>query len=99
MIVIVLSKCPPALRGDLTKWLFEVSTNVFVGRLTARVRDELWDRILIYCKDGRATMVYETDNEQRMESRVHNTGWQPTDFDGIWMMMKPVKGASSSLQN
>ena len=33
MTVIVLTDCPPSLRGDLTKWLQEVNTNVFVGHL------------------------------------------------------------------
>jgi CRISPR-associated protein Cas2 len=37
MIVLILTDCPPALRGDLTKWLQEVNTNVYVGRVNARV--------------------------------------------------------------
>lgn len=40
MIVITLANCPPALRGDLTKWLQEISTGVYVGQVSARVRDE-----------------------------------------------------------
>lgn len=45
MIVIILNNCPPALRGDLTKWLQEVNTGVYVGQVSARVRDELWARV------------------------------------------------------
>ncbi len=96
MIVIVLSKCPPALRGDLTKWMFEISTGVFVGRLTARVRDELWERVVCYCGDGRATMVYSASNEQRMQFRVFNTDLIPTDFDGLWLMVKPSDDSVSA---
>lgn len=58
MIVVVLEKCPLALRGDLTKWLQEISLGVYVGRVSARVRDELWNRICKECKTGRATMVF-----------------------------------------
>ena len=32
MIVIMLSDCPPKVRGDLSKWLCEINTGVFVGK-------------------------------------------------------------------
>ncbi len=89
MLVICLSKCPPALRGDLTRWLQEIDTGVYAGHVSARVREELWERIVSNIKDGRATMVYSARNEQRMEFRVHNTGWIPIDFDGLKLMLRP----------
>ncbi|MGI5878957.1 MAG: type I-E CRISPR-associated endoribonuclease Cas2e [Christensenellales bacterium] len=89
MIVITLANCPPALRGDLTKWLQEISTGVYVGQVSARVRDEVWERIKDNAQTGNATMVYSTNNEQRMDFRVHNTGWQPIDFDGLKLMLRP----------
>jgi CRISPR-associated protein Cas2 len=69
--------------------MFEVSTNVFVGRVGSRVRDELWERVKKECKDGRATMVYGTNNEQRFDFRVHNSEWEPIDFDGLKLMLRP----------
>ncbi len=89
MIVIILNNCPPALRGDLTKWLQEVNTGVYVGQVSARVRDELWARVQGNVKSGRATMVFNTNNEQGMDFRVHNTSWEPIDFDGLKLMLKP----------
>ncbi|MDN5357340.1 MAG: CRISPR-associated protein Cas2 [Candidatus Methanomethylophilaceae archaeon] len=89
MIVISLINCPPSLRGDLTKWLFEVSTNVFVGRTSARVRDEIWDRVVKSCKNGRAVMVFGADNEQRFDFRVHNGEWEPVDLNGLKIMRRP----------
>ena len=73
MVVITLTDCPPALRGDLTKWLFEINVGVYVGQVSARVRDELWKRIIDNVKVGRVTMVYQTNNEQRIGFRVHNS--------------------------
>lgn len=89
MVVIVLEKCPLSLRGDLTKWLQEISMGVFVGRVSARVRDRLWDRICSEAKGGRATMVFTAQNEQHLDFRVHNTTWEPIDFDGMKLMMRP----------
>jgi len=87
--VVVLSNCPPRLRGDLTKWMIEVNTNVYVGQFSARVRDELWQRICENVKSGQATMVFSANGEQKMDFRVHNTVWEPTDFDGIKLMLRP----------
>ena len=95
MIVIALSDCPPKIRGDLSKWLFEVNTGVYVGKLSARVREELWDRICENLSKGKATMVYSACNEQGMEFRVHNTVWQPTDYDGLTLMRRPLSSGNA----
>lgn len=89
MLVITMTDCPIGLRGDLTKWLLEISAGVFVGQVSARVRDHLWERIKETTKDGRATMVFNMNNEQKLDFRVHNSTWEPIDFDGIRLMLRP----------
>ena len=42
-------------------------------------------------------MVYSANNEQRMEFRVHNTTWQPVDFEGLTLMRRPSAAAASEL--
>lgn len=92
MVVIHLANCPPKLRGDLTKWLCEINTGVYVGNVSARVRDEIWDRVCENLKNGSATMVFNAQNEQKMDFRVHNTTWMPVDFDGIKLIRRPISG-------
>ena len=92
MVVITLSDCPPKVRGDLSKWLFEINTGVYVGNLSTRVRQELWQRIRENLKNGRATMVYSAPGEQQMRFEVHNSLWQPVDLDGIKLMRRPLPG-------
>jgi CRISPR-associated protein Cas2 len=89
MTVITITDVPPSLRGDLTKWLFEINSGVYVGNLTARVREQLWQRVCDGAKQGRATMVFRANNEQHLDFRVHNTTWEPIDFDGLKLMMRP----------
>ena len=36
MVVVTLTDCPSKLRGDLTKWLMEINTGVYVGKVSAR---------------------------------------------------------------
>jgi len=89
MMVLTLSNCPSALRGSLSAWLQEIDTNVFVGTVSARVRDALWERVCEHIKTGRATLVYPAQGEQRLAFRVHNTAWQPLDYDGLQLMLRP----------
>ncbi|MBR6580775.1 MAG: type I-E CRISPR-associated endoribonuclease Cas2 [Ruminococcus sp.] len=90
MIVVSMTKCPPKLRGDLSKWLLEINTGVYVGQVSARVRDALWKRICDNIGDGQATMVFSTNNEQHMDFYIHNTTWKPIDLDGIKLMKRPL---------
>ena len=64
MIVLVLSAVPEGLRGHVTRWLMEISPGVFVGTLSARVRERLWEIVTENMKTGRAVMVYRARNEQ-----------------------------------
>lgn len=90
MVVLVLTACPAGLRGHLTRWLLEISPGVFVGVITARVRELMWLRVLELCKDGRAIMVYRAKNEQGLAFQVHRHDWEPVDVDGIALMRRPV---------
>lgn len=97
MVVLTIIDCPVGLRGDLTKWLLEISPGVFVGRVSTRVRDNLWERVKEFSKNGRATMVYSTNNEQRLGFRVHNSQWEPIDFDGLKLIMRPSPSRTKKL--
>ncbi|WP_306514900.1 type I-E CRISPR-associated endoribonuclease Cas2e [Corynebacterium sp.] len=91
MIVLIVTACPAGLRGDLTKWLTELSPGVFVGTPSARIRELLWARTIELCKDGRALLVQAAKNEQGMEFRTHRHDWEPADFDGLTLLMRPQK--------
>lgn len=94
MVVIVLSACPAGLRGHLTRWLLEISAGVFVGHVSTRVRDLLWLNVCEMTSGGRALMVFSVPGEQRMDFRVYNHHWVPTDFDGLTLMMRPAADTS-----
>ena len=66
-----------------------------MGQLSSRVRDALWDRVCKNLQTGRATMVYTTNGEQKMDFRVHNTSWTPVDFDGIKLIRRPLPQGSA----
>lgn len=88
MIVITMSNCPLKLRGDLSRWLIEIDTGVFVGNINTRVRELVWERVCQNIKNGRATMVFGTNGEQKLDFRIHNTNWEPVDYDGITLIRR-----------
>lgn len=87
MIVITLTKVPKSLSGDLTKWYQEIQTGVYVGNVSARIRDMLWDRIMKNIGHGEATMVYNANNEFGYQFRTTRKDREVIDFDGIPLMM------------
>lgn len=96
MTVVILESCPQGLRGDMTKWLLEINTGVYVGNINARVRDHLWERICANIRNGKETMVWSVRGEQGMNFRVHNTTLQPIDYDGITLMMRPLPSSETA---
>jgi CRISPR-associated protein Cas2 len=67
----------------------EIAAGVYVGRVSARVRDKLWERVVETCKGGRAVLVFNANTEQRMDFRIHGETWEPIDFDGLKLMLRP----------
>ena len=61
-----------------------------MGRVSARVREELWKRICSHVKDGQAAMVFNAANEQGMDFYTWNSSWSPVDLDGIKLMLHPL---------
>jgi CRISPR-associated protein Cas2 len=63
MLVIVVENVPPRLRGRLNVYLIEIRTGVYIGDMTKRVRDMLWEQVVSFCKNGNAVMVWSTNTE------------------------------------
>ena len=89
MIVLSVTNCPLQLRGDLTKWMIEIDVGVYVGNLSARVREKLWERVTSNIRTGKAIMVYSSNNEQGFQILTHNTDWTPVLSEGLCLMQKP----------
>lgn len=87
--VITLSRAAPNLRGDLTKWLQEISTGVYIGNINTKVREQLWSRVLENIGNGEATISYGFRNELGYQFKVHNTKRSKIDFDGIPLVYIP----------
>ncbi|MFB6626290.1 type I-E CRISPR-associated endoribonuclease Cas2e [Streptomyces sp. NPDC056374] len=87
MIVISATAVPDHLRGALTRWLLEVTPELYIGTVSARVRDELWTSVAACTADGAAVLAYPAANEQGFTLRtVGSRRRVPIDFDGLTLM-------------
>jgi len=93
VIILVLTAVPPGLRGDLSRWLTEVSPGVFCGRVSRRVRDLLWERVRAGLRGGSAVLVAASgDQEQGYEILTCGRDrWVPDDYDGLTLIRKPPR--------
>lgn len=89
MTVIVLTAVTPGLRGELTRWLLEISPGVFAGRVSRRVREHLWAYARDRCGDGCAVMLSTARHEQGFVIETAGRDrWVPVDMDGLTLMRR-----------
>lgn len=90
MLVLILESVPPSLRGELTRWLLEPKACVFVGRVSAMVRDKLWEKACGQSKEGGCVMIYTSNNEQGFQIRSWGkTARRVEDFEGLFLVRVP----------
>ncbi len=103
MIVVSLSNVPPRLKGFLTKYLWEISTGVYVGSVNVRIKDAIWDRICDNTENaGKAIMVFPATNEQGFDFQIIGSTWVPVDYEDLKLIMRPTekkKDKVEELQN
>ncbi|MBI2873710.1 MAG: type I-E CRISPR-associated endoribonuclease Cas2 [Firmicutes bacterium] len=90
MVVIVLERVPASVRGELTRWMLEPHSGIFVGTLSAMVRDRLWDKICQGARDGGCVMIYNAANEQGFAIKTSgDTRRLVEDFEGLFLIRVP----------
>jgi len=84
MVVMIVEAAPKRLRGELTRWMLEPKAGIFVGTMSAMVRDKLWERTVAAMEDRGCIQIYRTNNEQGFSIRSHgDTKRKIVDFDGL----------------
>ncbi|MFV8239975.1 type I-E CRISPR-associated endoribonuclease Cas2e [Aerococcus viridans] len=90
MTVITVRNAPNSLRGDLTKWMQEISIGVYIGNFNSRIRAELWGRVIESVQGGEATLSYYARSENGYEFETYNTDRKRVDYDGIPLVLIPT---------
>jgi len=84
MLVTVVENAPPRLRGRLAIWLLEVRAGVYVGKVSKRVREMIWEQIEKGIGDGNAVMAWSTNSESGFDFMTLGANRRiPVEMDGI----------------
>ncbi|NMA26177.1 MAG: type I-E CRISPR-associated endoribonuclease Cas2 [Burkholderiales bacterium] len=90
MVIFILECVPSSLRGELTRWMLELKAGVFVGDMSALVRDRLWELACSKMKSGSGMMAYSADTEQGFAIRFWGMGSRLVeDFEGLALIRIP----------
>ncbi len=97
MVIVVVERVPVKLRGELSRWLLEPRAGVFVGTISALVRDKLWTLVCEACDSARspgrkpgALLVYRARTEQGFIIRSHgDPSRHIVDYEGLTLVRVP----------
>lgn len=84
MLVVITENAPPRLRGRLGLWLVEVRAGVYVGKVSRRVREMIWNNLEQGIDEGNAVMVWSSNTESGFDFLTLGANRRiPVEMDGI----------------
>ncbi|EBC2855216.1 type I-E CRISPR-associated endoribonuclease Cas2 [Salmonella enterica subsp. enterica] len=84
MLVVVTENVPPRLRGRLAGWLLEIRAGVYVGDVSAKIREMIWQQISVLTDEGNVVMAWATNTESGFEFQTFGENRRiPVDLDGL----------------
>ena len=84
MLMVVTENVPPRLRGRLAIWLLEVRAGVYVGDVSRRIREMIWEQVNALAEEGNVVMAWATNTESGFEFQTFGTNRRvPVDHDGL----------------
>ncbi|CDH05513.1 CRISPR-associated protein Cas2 (modular protein) [Xenorhabdus bovienii str. oregonense] len=83
---------PPRLRGRLAIWLIEIRAGVYVGDVSQKIREMIWEQITELTEAGNAVMVWGTNTKSGFDFQTFGENRrEPIDFDGLRLVkFKPL---------
>lgn len=90
MVLVILEKVPPGLRGELTRWMLEPKSGVFVGSVSGMVRERLWEKLCDESRNGSCVMIHSDNTEQGFSIRIKGEpSREVVDFEGLFLVRVP----------
>lgn len=86
MVVMILEKVPTSLKGELSRWLTEIKPGVFLGHVSALVREALFERCCARMRDGGVIMIAPAQTEQGFRIRsAGNLSKEIIEHEGLYL--------------
>jgi CRISPR-associated endoribonuclease cas2 len=86
-LVVVAENIPPRLRGRLAIWLLEVRAGVYIGDVSRRTREMIWQQLETGSEEGNVVMAWASNHESGYEFQTLGENRRiPIEFDGLYLV-------------
>ncbi len=86
-IVVVTEAVPDRLRGRLAIWLLEVRAGVYIGDVSRRTREMLWEQVADGLEEGSVVIAWQSANESGYEFQTLGPNRRmPVEYDGLYLV-------------
>lgn len=83
-LVVVTENVPPRLRGRLAIWLLEVRAGVYIGDVSRRTREMIWQQLEAGSEEGNVVMAWASRSESGYDFQTLGANRrEPIDHDGL----------------
>ena len=94
-LVVVTENVPPRLRGRLAIWLLEVRAGVYIGDVSKRVREMIWQQLEAGYEEGNVVMAWASPSESGFDFQTLGKNRRiPVDYDGLRLVDFTPQNAS-----
>lgn len=98
LTIFVTENASSSLRGEISRWMLELKSGVFIGTLSKLVREKLWVKISNRIGKGGAAFIQAKNNEQKFDiSTTGNFERSVISFDGLQLIRIPTKNYTFKL--
>jgi CRISPR-associated protein Cas2 len=99
MLVIVVENAPPRLRGRLAIWLLEVRAGIYVGKVSRRIREMIWNTVEVGLQDGNAVMAWTTNTESGFDFVTLGANRRiPLEMEGVKLVSFLPETAADNIE-
>ena len=86
-LVVVTENVPPRLRGRIAIWLLEVRAGVYIGDVSRRTREMIWEQLAEGYENGSVVMAWASSHESGYEFQTLGPSRRlPVEFDGLYLV-------------
>jgi CRISPR-associated protein Cas2 len=86
-LVVDTENVPHRLRGRLAIWLLEVRAGVYIGDVSRRTREMIWEQLAEGCENGSVVMAWASNHESGYEFQTLGPSRRlPVEFDGLYLV-------------
>jgi CRISPR-associated protein Cas2 len=86
-LVVVTENVPPRLRGCIAIWLLEIRAGVYIGDVSRRTREMIWEQLFAGYEEGSVVMAWASSRESGYEFQTLGPNRRlPVEFDGLYLV-------------